>query len=134
MDPREDAKGLTPPFHHQENTIRQILVANGPQKCVLVHQKLPLLPNIHDKFLVPRQISIAIYTTHRIFSTWGLNFIGPIKLAIREGYKYILVATDYTTKCVEAKPLRTNTAVVIATFIYEHTITRFGCPLQIVLD
>ena len=35
---------------------------------------------------------------------------------------------------MEAKPLRTNTAVVTATFLYDNIITRFGCPLEIVSD
>jgi hypothetical protein len=68
------------------------------------------------------------------FQRWGLDFVGPIRPATCQGYKYILVATDYTTKWVEAKPLRNNTALVTATFIYDNIITRFGCPLEIVSD
>jgi hypothetical protein len=64
---------------------------------------------------------------------WGLNFISPIKLArILTKNKYILVAIDYATKWVEAKALRTNILVIIAGFLYEYILTRFGCPLTIV--
>jgi hypothetical protein len=45
-----------------------------------------------------------------------------------------LVAIDYATKWVEAKALRTNIAVIIATFLYEYILTRFGCPLTIVTN
>ncbi len=66
---------------------------------------------------------------------WGLNFISPIKPTRRlTGNKYMLVATNYATKWVEAKALRTNTIVVIAKFPYEYILTKFGCPLTIVID
>jgi hypothetical protein len=66
---------------------------------------------------------------------WGLDFIGPIKLARRlTKNKHILVAIDYATKWVQVKAFRTNIAVVIAIFLYEYILTRFGCLLTIVID
>jgi hypothetical protein len=66
---------------------------------------------------------------------WGLDFIGPNKPTwTLKGNKYILVTTDYATKWVEAKALKTNIAVVTARFLYEYILTRFGCPLNIVVD
>jgi hypothetical protein len=47
------------------------------------------------------------------------------------GNQCILVATNYTTKWVEAQTLHTNTAIVIAKFLYEHIFTKFGCSLTI---
>ncbi len=66
---------------------------------------------------------------------WGLDFIGPIKPRKRLiGKIYILVVTDYATKWVEAKAFKTNTTIIITSFLYEYILTRFGCPLTIVLN
>ncbi|KAL3689796.1 hypothetical protein R1sor_016105 [Riccia sorocarpa] len=44
-----------------------------------------------------------------IFQRWGLDFIGPIKPTTwPTGRRYIITATDYTTKWVEAECYRTN--------------------------
>jgi hypothetical protein len=66
---------------------------------------------------------------------WGLDFVGPIKLVGRYARnKYILVATNYVTKWVEVRTLRTNTTIVIEFFLYEYILTRFGCRLTIVTN
>ncbi len=65
----------------------------------------------------------------------GTWLLGLIKLTKRYiGNKYIIVATYYATKWVEARALRTNIAIIIANFLYEYILTRFGCPLTIVTN
>jgi hypothetical protein len=69
------------------------------------------------------------------FQKWGLDFIGPIKLVNRYyGNQYILVATDYATKWVEVRALRTNTIVITIKFLHDHILIRFGYSLTIVID
>ena len=69
------------------------------------------------------------------FQKYGLDFIGPITPATtRTGNKYILVATDYCTKWVQAKPLQDNTAASTTKFLYEHIWCRFGFPIELISD
>jgi hypothetical protein len=59
---------------------------------------------------------------------WGLDFAKPIKLVKR------YTRNNYTTKWIKAKALCTNIKIVMAKFIYEFIITKFGCPLILVND
>ena len=69
------------------------------------------------------------------FQKWGLDFVGPFKpVATCTGNKYIIVATDYCTKWVEAKALRDNMAASTTKFVYEYLWCRFGCPIELVSD
>ncbi|CAL8169757.1 unnamed protein product [Prunus armeniaca] len=47
---------------------------------------------------------------------------------------FIIVATDYFTKWVEAKPVKSTTSQEIITFIKEQIIQRFGIPESITTD
>ncbi|XP_023928073.1 uncharacterized protein LOC112039430 [Quercus suber] len=67
------------------------------------------------------------------FHTWGLDLIGLINLP-SNGHIWILAATEYFTKWVEAIPLKKATRAVVVNFIREHIITWFGIPKRLISD
>ncbi|XP_059067608.1 uncharacterized protein LOC131858393 [Cryptomeria japonica] len=68
------------------------------------------------------------------FQQWGLDFIGEIIDHSSGGHKWILVATDYLTKWVEAIPIKQATSRVVIKFMMENIIIRFGIPARIIND
>ncbi|KAI5312720.1 hypothetical protein L3X38_041894 [Prunus dulcis] len=68
------------------------------------------------------------------FRGWAMDLIGKIYPASSQHHCFIIVATDYFTKWVEAKPIKTTTSQEIITFIEEQIIQRFGIPESITTD
>ena len=68
------------------------------------------------------------------FEKWRVDFIGPINPISAQKRKYIILATDYATKWVEARATMKNDALAAATFLFEEIMMRFGHPLELVSD
>jgi hypothetical protein len=68
------------------------------------------------------------------FQQWGLDFIGKFKDNSSNGYPWLLTATDYFTKWVEAIPTKSTTKKVVMDFHEDKIITRFGVSSKIVTD
>jgi transposase InsO family protein len=68
------------------------------------------------------------------FRGWGIDLISQIFLPSSKGHKFILVATDYITKWVEAISLRIVTSKNMVDFVKEHIIYCFGIPQTITTD
>ncbi|GJT61427.1 reverse transcriptase domain-containing protein [Tanacetum coccineum] len=67
------------------------------------------------------------------FYQWGMDILGPLTPA-RGGAKFVVVAIDYFTKWVEAKPLVKITGKEIIRFVMDNIICRYGLPRIIVTD
>ena len=67
------------------------------------------------------------------FPHLGLDLIGPINPP-SNGYIWILAATEYFIKWVEAIPLKKAIEAAVANFVRGHIITRFGIPRRLISD
>jgi transposase InsO family protein len=48
--------------------------------------------------------------------------------------KYVVVAVEYFSKWIKAKPLATITSVTVQKFYWQHIVCRFGVPKAITVD
>jgi hypothetical protein len=76
---------------------------------------------------------------HSIIKPWpfrgrALDFVGQIHPASSKGHRFVLVATDYFTKWMEAVPLKNMMHKEVIHFILEHIIHRFGIPQTLTTD
>lgn len=68
------------------------------------------------------------------FAQWGLDLIGEIKSPSSAGHRWIVTATDYFSKWVEAEPLKVFSTAMIIMFLENNILTRFGVPAKLVTD
>jgi IS30 family transposase len=61
---------------------------------------------------------------------WGLDLLGPLPLA-QGNLKYVVVAVEYFSKWIEAKPLATITSVTVQKIFWQNIVCRFGVPKAI---
>uniref|UniRef100_A0A2N9HK66 Uncharacterized protein n=1 Tax=Fagus sylvatica TaxID=28930 RepID=A0A2N9HK66_FAGSY len=67
------------------------------------------------------------------FAQWGLDIVGPLPRA-PGNKRFLIVATDYFTKWVEAEPLSHIREVDTKRFLWKSIITRFGIPWAVISD
>ncbi|GJT29795.1 reverse transcriptase domain-containing protein, partial [Tanacetum coccineum] len=81
------------------------------------------------KSMVTKAIRIGYYwpTMHADVRKWRIDIAGPFP----EGpgkVKFLIVAIDYFTKWIEAKPIMTITSNQVKKFVWDNIICRFGLP------
>ncbi|GJY70165.1 reverse transcriptase domain-containing protein [Tanacetum coccineum] len=67
------------------------------------------------------------------FRKWGMDIVGPLPEAPGK-IKYLIVAIDYFTKWLEAKPITSITRKQVKNFAFHNIICRFGVPVIIITD
>ncbi|CAL8993010.1 unnamed protein product [Prunus brigantina] len=68
------------------------------------------------------------------FRGWAVDIIGKIYPAASNQHAWILVATDYFTKWVEAESYRSISSAQVVRFFESHIVHRFGIPETITAD
>jgi len=92
-------------------------------KCQIFEGKRKLLP-----------LPLKPISTEKPFQQWGLDFIGEIHPSSSGHHKWILMATNYFTKCIEAIPCRQANDSIIMQFLETNILSRFGYPEKIITD
>ncbi|GJW19910.1 reverse transcriptase domain-containing protein [Tanacetum coccineum] len=84
---------------------------------------------------VPRspQQKLSPITSPWPFYKWGIDIAGPFPEGPRK-VKFLIVAIDYFTKWIEAKPVATITGNQIKKFVWDNIVCRFGLPGEIISD
>ncbi|GJY87025.1 reverse transcriptase domain-containing protein [Tanacetum coccineum] len=88
---------------------------------------------VHRPILRNPQQNLTLITSPWPFYKWRINIAGPFP----EGpgkVKFLIVAIDYFTKWIEAKPVATITGNQVKKFVRDNIVYRFGLLGEIVLD
>jgi transposase InsO family protein len=67
------------------------------------------------------------------FAQWGMDLVGPLP-RVTGNRRWLIVATDYFTKWVEAEPLANIRDKDSIKFVWKNIFTRFGIPKAIISD
>ncbi|KAM1281987.1 hypothetical protein ACFX2H_022402 [Malus domestica] len=97
--------------------------AGGCEEC----QRHGLLQHVS---LVPLNLMVKPWP----FRGWVIDFIGQIYPASSKGQTFIIVATDYFTKWVEASTVKTITSITVKKFIETKILHRYKVPKTFVTD
>jgi transposase InsO family protein len=62
-----------------------------------------------------------------------MDIVGPLPTA-QGNFKFVVVAVEYFTKWIEARPVTTITSATIRKFFWQQIICRFGVPKEITVD
>ncbi|GJS43615.1 reverse transcriptase domain-containing protein [Tanacetum coccineum] len=84
---------------------------------------------------VPRspQQKLTPITSPWPFYKWGIDISGPFPEA-QGKVKFLIVAIDYFTKWINAKPVVTITDNQVKKFVWDNIVCRFGLPGEIISD
>ncbi|GKV52487.1 hypothetical protein SLEP1_g59063 [Rubroshorea leprosula] len=95
-------------------------------------KKCPTCQFNADDIHMPREMLSSLASPWP-FAQWGVDLLGPF-IKGKGGCTFLVVAVDYFTKWIEAKPLSTTTERKIEEFLFNSILCRFGIPKRIIAD
>nr|GFA00227.1 reverse transcriptase domain-containing protein [Tanacetum cinerariifolium] len=97
--------------------------------------KQVLMKELREKSIDEKEILAVEKLTPIIspwpFYKWGIDIAGPFSESPGK-VKFLIVAMDYFTKWIEARPVVTITGAQVKNFVSENIVCRFGLPGEIV--
>jgi hypothetical protein len=78
-------------------------------------------------------ISNLVNTTNLATAKVGPDLLGPLP-PTQGNLKYVVVAVEYFSKWIEAKPLATITSATVQKFFWQNIVCRFGVPKAITMN
>ncbi|GJR25866.1 reverse transcriptase domain-containing protein [Tanacetum coccineum] len=110
----------------------RLLLAYHAQRRKSVNKSMP---NCQVHKPIPRnpQQKLTPITSPWPFYKWGIDIAGPFPEG-PEKVKFLIVAMDYFTKWIEAKPVATITGNQIKKFIWDNIVCRFRLLGEIISD
>ncbi|XP_059663598.1 uncharacterized protein LOC132309296 [Cornus florida] len=101
-------------------------------QCISKEESLQVMAEVHEGSCGAHQAGIKMRWLIR--RGWGLDLIGKINPPSSEGHHWVIVATDYFTKWVEAKACKAVDQQTVINFMEQNIIHRFGIPKTLVSD
>nr|GEX78095.1 reverse transcriptase domain-containing protein [Tanacetum cinerariifolium] len=99
-------------------------------------EKVKNLTRTFKEFFIkqmPRGEKKSRHAKHQEFDKEGIDIGGPFSKCPGK-VKFVIVAIDYFTKCIEAKLMATITGAHIKKVVWDKIVYRFGLPGEIISD
>ncbi|GJX50791.1 reverse transcriptase domain-containing protein, partial [Tanacetum coccineum] len=112
---------------------KQVLVEEHIEKSINKVEVLAAVEDEGDTWMTPTYEYLTEETLPVEVNKWGIDIVGPFP----EGpgkVKFLIVAIDYFTKWIEAKPVATITGNQVKKIVWDNIVCRFGLPGEIIFD